>query len=463
MCWTPCRGIWCAECYTPHKLDRFYVAKQEDESGFEWKPERDKFRFARGREGDHLLVPFECDLCIFRNLMKRNPARSSTKDDMLLCCIRRITLDAFWGRATQTVEATKRSVNQTIAMWDRVGIPPAFPQLGPHPVADNFGYGVAIAMLMKSLEPGSHSKEYQQYETIRKLRAGFSTVYMTSVEGAESMRSYGGDRAKLYFNHCPTNSVWFERFSLGCSLRMGAVVKQDRALSIPVMTELMKQLELEWGQCLSLQDKCLIASIGAYSVIAFTGSFRGNEVFLVDLHGLRKYLQTQMRTGEVEYVIVPLLGHFKGETGLQYHLTPLAAQTKSGLQVKRWIKRLVSVREEAGIIQGPAFCDSFGNIAHPRGYEQAILERLSRIQLAHPELIPPDVNVFEEYGISRSFRRGSASEARSRGVDDKHVDLINRWRNVENAKGRKPRLAMRDHYTDIRIMIPTLIQYSAAL
>ena len=55
-----------------------------------------------------------------------------------------------------------------------------------------------------------------------------------------------------------------------------------------------------------------------------------------------------------------------------------------------------------------------------------------------------DVNVSEEYGVSRSFRRGATAEARNRKVAENEIDAVNRWRNVENAKGRRPRLKMQD-------------------
>jgi len=48
-----------------------------------------------GRNGDHALIPFECDLCIFRKLKKMNPVEGRPGDDLLLGCIRRINLDAM--------------------------------------------------------------------------------------------------------------------------------------------------------------------------------------------------------------------------------------------------------------------------------------------------------------------------------------------------------------------------------
>jgi hypothetical protein len=51
------------------------------------------------------------------------------------------------------------------------------------------------------------------------------------------------------------------------------------------------------------------------------------------------------------FVIVPLLGRFKGELGTSYHLTPLAAK-KSGINVKLWVDYLLFTRREEGSSMG---------------------------------------------------------------------------------------------------------------
>jgi len=119
----------------------------------------------------------------------------------------------------------------------------------------------------------------------------------------------GGDKAKTSFsNFCLTQSLWFERFAKGCLSRMGQVVKQDRAISLEVMHQLMENLEGEWTQA-THTERSVIARLGAFCLIAFCGSFRGPELFLVDLFGLHKYGKAELRTtGGKEYVIVPLLG-----------------------------------------------------------------------------------------------------------------------------------------------------------
>ena len=54
-----------------------------------------------------MLVPFQCDLCHFRNLVKRDPAKSD-EDLCLIIGIRRANVNVFWAREEGTVSATRR-------------------------------------------------------------------------------------------------------------------------------------------------------------------------------------------------------------------------------------------------------------------------------------------------------------------------------------------------------------------
>jgi len=317
-------------------------------------------------------------------------------------------------------------------------------------------------MLLKSLEPGRYDT-YQQFATIRKLRSGYHNVFMSSSEGAMSLRTVGGEKGKHFLNTCPTHSSWFENFALGCLRRMGQEVRQDRAISLPVMHALMRHFEQDWQATTDPSLQLRIASLAAYSVICFCGSFRGPEGFLVDLFGLRKYLDSPRHSAELPYVIIPLLGKVKNEHGERYHLTPLCSVTASGLQVELWVRRLVQCHAASQRFHGPAFCTRLGSPGFTRDYELDILDKLHLIQQQHPELIPLDTPVYDEYGISRSFRRGSTSEARSRSVLESDINLANRWRTFDHAQGRRPRLTMADHYSDIRLLIPALLRYSSAL
>ena len=106
---------------------RFHIHKSEDLKSKERDP-KDSARlesrwgkrgqkeddFLKARDGDSLMVPFECDLCIFRKLRRENPKAQSPSDQLLLLCIRRMNLDAFWSSASSTVRANKNKVNQML-------------------------------------------------------------------------------------------------------------------------------------------------------------------------------------------------------------------------------------------------------------------------------------------------------------------------------------------------------------
>ncbi len=89
-------------------------------------------------------------------------------------------------------------------------------------------------------------------------------------------------------------------------------------------------------------------------------------------------------------------------------------------------------------MQRPAFGDVTGKIIASRVIESEIVDRLQNIKTLQLGIIPTYVDCAEDFGISRSFRRGATSAARTRGVDDKQIDLINRCLTFENARRRRP-------------------------
>jgi len=242
---------------------------------------------------------------------------------------------------------------------------------------------------------------------------------------------------------------------------MGQIVKQDRAVSLELLHASLGLVDQEWVAA-DARGKIDLAAVGAYAAFAFCGSFWGPEVFLVDLHGLIKYTEDKLQVDGKAFIIIPLLGRFKNELGDQYHLTPLAAETQSGIKVRLWAERLIAARKSEHRQHGPAFQKADGACKY--GWlEREILERFQVVQQKHPDIIPADVQVLEDYGISRSFRCRATSEARARRVKPADIDIANRWRSFQDAKGHRPRLAMRDHYLDIRLTIPALLRFSESL
>ncbi len=240
----------------------------------------------------------------------------NSKHELLLCCLIRADLNAFWGHETSTVTVNYGNLDQLIKLWEEVGITPAaLPALWPYCQEDAFGMNVVGAMLMKLTKPGKHQESYTQFETMRKLRSSFSNLYHASVTSATSTITLGRDTAKSYLTTCPTQSMWFKLFTKGCLKRMGQKVNQDLAISIHLMHALQDVLETEWTQA-DKPQRVELAMIGAYSVIAFAGSFWGYEVFLVDTFGLLKYGTEERWERWVKFVIILLWGRYKLETSL---------------------------------------------------------------------------------------------------------------------------------------------------
>jgi len=131
---------------------------------------------------------------------------STLQDELLLACIRQVNLDALWGRESATVEANKRAIGQLLHQWRRLQVPPTLPALGPHPPTDSFGYTVAVGMVLKSRDKGRYAP-YQQFETICKLRSGYTNTYKRSLIGAFDLHTVGGETAKHFLSRCHTHSL----------------------------------------------------------------------------------------------------------------------------------------------------------------------------------------------------------------------------------------------------------------
>ena len=360
------------------------------------------------------------------------------------------------------MKANAGIVRKGIEIAYQAGMPPPYVPLGPFPVQDNLGYGVAIQMLWNSKGMGRYAA-YTQFETIRKLRAAYFNLYGASAVGSRETLSLVGATSKAsgHLSNCPTQSLWFGRFFLGCRKRMGQIVKQDLGLSIEIFLALLEELTARKEASVGFERE-EFTCVYAYSVLSYCGSLRGNEGFMLDLGVLAR----NFHRGEQDthaHVIAPLRGRFKNEIGEREHQVVLPVSTASGIKPREALGALIDVRLQQGRVEGPAFCGRDGRVVKRSIYEMIILDALVGVQVRRPDLIDAGANVHEEYGINRSFRRGSTTRARNAKVSEPDIDLINRWRKFEEAKGSRPSLNMRDHYSEIRQMVPALLRYPKAL
>ena len=421
----------------------------------------DKFRFVRGRNGDHLLTPFQCDLCHFRNCNRRDPDPSLYADRLQLITIRRANLDACWSRETTTVARNLTNCRRILAAQRTLGFANVFPPLGPYPVSDTFGMKPACVMLLRSLDPGQNAATVQ-FSTMRQTRSAFTNQYHASAAW-DGLSTVGSDKRKLHLTRCPTQGPWFVKFVQGCHHRMGDEVKQNMALSIGVMLELDKLISIDLLDAQSRHDVNAVFTLtqtGCWVTLSFVGALRGEEMPRADLFGTHRHFEAGARD-DLSHVTIALLGRFKGETGLNYHLLPMPARTASGLTPRLWVDRLLRLYTAASITHGPLFRNSQGDRARTSTFEDVVIEKLITIQQQHPHLIPDSVDLTDEFGMSRSFRRGSTTHAKNLGVSDAVIDLNNRWRTFDRSRGSMPSLRMSEYYNDVKLSLPRFLAYAS--
>jgi len=406
-------------------------------------------------------IPFECDLCSFRNLNRRDPIWANAKDNYTLVCIRRANLDAFWSRESSTVEGNLRRMRLDYTDASAaLSVMNPLPRLGNSAMVDRVGMGMAIYTLHSSLRQGKYTTNLQ-WDSMRKTPTWYANAF-----GAGSDYNTGStlakDEKKLFVTQCPTSGWWFSRFMRGAKLRMGVVRRQNEALTIKVVLALCEIAEEDWKGSQDESEWRDIEEMICFMLAEFCVALRGEEVPLIVLDGLLNFWD-ETRGSVPPYIMLTLRGRFKGEQGLRWHCVPVADVTASGILVRRWFDRFVTRRVTTeGKRTGWLFVRPEGGRAKFGDYDPIFRDYLTRVRNQYPNLIAASTDI-DDYSLRRSGRRGATTEATNRDVDPKTIELINRWRKKEAARGTEPGLPMRQVYTEVSKSLEALLRFSQSL
>ena len=424
-------------------------------------------RFLGARQGDMLSSPFQCDECWFWNLRGQQSNKINSTDGMLLRLIRRANLDMMWSRESSTVIATYRDLKTSARLQLDLGLLPVGADQGPWPVGDFTGMAIAITMLRKSLDSGRNNNMYQQFDSVRKLRSAARNTHLNSVIGAAATHAFMGERGKIFrLTSDPTYSQFFTKFIHGCEKRMGRYVKQDQALSVEILLEILHAYEVELKcKTTSKTRRRVIIMSGSSLVIGYCGGLRGGEITLAEATSTCQLINEGTDKATSPHVVVCLMGRFKGETGERNVLLPFASVTTSGIKIRWWIEQLVQVLVLEGRSEGnpgPAFCDKEGFVLPARVFNTAFHASLENVQVQRPDLIPAWIKVIEIYHYYRSLRRGAVLRAKQLDYDQSVIDTNNRWRQMQGTRG-KASLPMGQLYLDIILSLNTHTRFSESL
>ena len=95
-------------------------------------------------------------------------------------------------------------------------------------------------------------------------------------------------------------------------------------------------------------------------------------------------------------------------------------------------------------------------------YQDYFRSLIERVREEDPKLLPSAIET-TDFSLWRSLRRGAGLETTNHRVDVQVIELINRWRKKEAARGSEAGLPMRQVYTQVRSALPTMKEFSHAL
>ena len=94
-----CQSAYHGRCFQQGEKDPFPVLSLKDLDNSlvddSTMVDKDPTWFKEGRDGDHFLVPFQCDTCHFLNIQGCLPIDSDKQDELLRLEILRVSLDSL--------------------------------------------------------------------------------------------------------------------------------------------------------------------------------------------------------------------------------------------------------------------------------------------------------------------------------------------------------------------------------
>jgi hypothetical protein len=332
--------------------------------------------------------------------------------------------------------------------------------MGPFPLGDYVGMGIACAILDRSLRPGRNDV-FVQYDTVRKTRSVMTNAAQASTGGlGDVIGSY--EKSRVWISSVPTHSFWFSRFMTGFHKRVGDLKKQDKAMTIDVILEVGKLLQSEWNRLgrwdTNLVGAKRIAEMGVWFIVGFCLGFRGEEMSLIEEAGTRKSLHNL--NSDPSYFSVCINGRTKGQqvSGSKFFVPCVGKTNGTGLEPGLWTQRLIDVRKEMKMTGGRLLQR---NLTPPRlaEFEEDFYTVLEKVQ-AGTNAINDDIEVREAFGILRSLRKGNAAHALNMNVPEALIRTFNRWRGAVEADTRTPSLDIVDVYASWEAILPRLLRFS---
>ena len=307
----------------------------EDEQGNPWhNDEKRIYNLNTGAKGVHCCAPFQCEVCWMRNLEGRDPG---PLDEAYVQSIRRANLDAISGKSRHTISGHRRRNKRIVDNAVRINKTPSLQPRGPLGLEDPVGMSLAVDILQESLHAKGRNEPVVQAETLRQMRATFTKSWDSSPAGVAERASFGKGTGRVRPTSCPTQSEWFTDFWRGLERRMGHKSLANHAIPMGAMVALINLIKEDAEMADTPEEADYLYKVGAYLTTVTAASLRGYEGFYLDLSALRRFIDTgkngtiparlnkntilsEEQCLNLPHVVIPMLGQFKGEIGIDHHI-----------------------------------------------------------------------------------------------------------------------------------------------
>ena len=242
---------------------------------------------------------------------------------------------------------------------------------------------------------------------------------------------------------------------------MGQVYKPNLAISTEIIVKILDQIRRDVRSATLTTEKFDLILFGSYLTLSYVISLRGSEGLMLDLTTMRRELDRSQ-----EFCWIALRGKVKGESNERDHLFPCCNLTKSGIDVRLWIKSLVLAHKCLNREGGPAITTSRGVLLSMSALDLSLHRYLSLLHQAGVEF-PPEIkgedDIYDRFSMYRSVRRASNTRALNQGISPNDIDVVNRWKSVEAAQGTKPGRQMRQHYAESALLKEPFLRYTRSM
>ena len=138
--------------------------------------------------------------------------------------------------------------------------------------------------------------------------------------------------------------------------------------------------------------------------------------------------------------------------------------TDSGIDVYKSLDRLIREKKSLAILDGSAISSSSGLLLSTQTINDILIDVLQEIYEVDATAFPDDIDLKDSLGLSyqchRTFRKTSDTRALERKVSPSDIDVVNRWRSVEQAKGKIPSRQIKQHYAHLELLICLFLRYT---